>query len=189
MAFITWQLTLGDAIVGAGTLALAAFTYVLATSTGKAVAQSQAELRLLGQQAEDATRPIVVPAPSAAWLDKLSPYQGNLWVRRFPVRNVGPRVALNVTGRLDFGPPSGVSVNLLTTTLGAGDDADLLVDWAGTIKSRWDSGLSGRLEYEDMDGTLWVTDFLVEPQPSERVRIVVNKPCQATAPIDSASVM
>ena len=76
-----------------------------------------------------------------------------------PVRNGGPGVALNVRGTLYFPPPSGVSVQIVQTSIGPGKSADLRFNWGGgPTEEGWDRA-RGYLLYKDIAGVTWRTDY------------------------------
>jgi hypothetical protein len=175
----TWEFG-WNALVAIGTLALAGGTTLLAFQA-KNEAQSVArEAKKVGEQAEvqreqielqreqmeAVTLPYVVPAPSFAWSNQRGegPYAGGEWRRLLPIKNVGPGTALNVRGRLAFGPPSGVTVEFIPTSLAPGDTADLGAHWDAPMRpeEEW-AGLTGVLEYEDISGRpCYVTALGVE---------------------------
>ena len=64
---ITGTMTLGDLIVGLGTLALALFTYWLGKSARCSACQMSAQLDIERERLESGDRPYVVPAPDRDW--------------------------------------------------------------------------------------------------------------------------
>jgi hypothetical protein len=95
----TDSISLGEAVVGAGTLALAGFTAWLgfqARSEARAVnresRQVGEQVRLQRGQVETAMRPYVVPAPNADWgcHEGRAQYAHETWRNRLPVKNAGP---------------------------------------------------------------------------------------------------
>lgn len=112
--------TVGELLVAGGTLALAWFTYDLggaARAEGNAVG-SQVELER--ERREQEAQPWVVPAPDPSWTWKSGEgqYAADAWKKLLPVKNVGPGAALNVAGALNWGPPSGLTVHILPTSIG-----------------------------------------------------------------------
>ncbi len=169
---LTDSLTFGELIVGAGTLALAGFTGYLgfqakreAQSVDREASKVGEQVQLQREQMEAGVRPYVVPAPSRDWAERdgRAQYAADEWRRVLPVKNAGPGAALNVRGRLDFGPPTGVKVDLIPISLASGDVEDVGVHWDGTPRAgaEWD-GLRGVLEYEDATGQSWRTPFEIE---------------------------
>jgi hypothetical protein len=85
------------------------------------------------------------------------------------VKNAGPGAALDVQGGLDFGPPSGVTVPIVRTNLSPGDNEDLRL----RVEAPWSQGVdwksvAGWLDYEDIPGGRWRTDFRIEQEGEAR---------------------
>ncbi len=85
-----------------------------------------------------------------------------------PVKNIGPGAALNVKGSLNFGPPSGVQVDILPTSLGAGERDDLRVHWLAAPRAEWPR-VQGTLDYDDIYGGRWRTVFIIKEGDKARV--------------------
>jgi hypothetical protein len=166
---ITGTMTLGDLIVGLGTLALAGFTYWLGKSARAEGSQVAAQVQLERERLDSESRPYVVPAPDPAWTwgEGNGQYAANWWRSLLPVKNVGPGAALNVKGELHWGPPSGVHVDLLPTSVGPGDREDLRVHWDGNARDEWQR-VEGRIDYDDIQGGRWRTVFVIESRGQAR---------------------
>jgi hypothetical protein len=163
-----------NALVSIGTLALAGGTVFLAFQAkdeassvareAKQVgAQAQAareQIELQREQMEAVTLPYVVPAPDKAWASGEGSYRDDAWMHVVPIKNVGPGTALNVRGRLEFGPPSGVTVEFIPTSLAPGDAVELGLHWDAPPRPRdeW-TGLTGVIEYDDVSGRPWRSSF------------------------------
>ena len=163
-------MTLGDLIVGLGTLALAWSTYGLGKAARAEGSQVGAQVELERERLEREGQPWVVPAPDPdwSWRGGEGRYGGEMWKTLLPVRNIGPGAALNVKGLLHWGPPSGVHVDILPTSVGAGDRGDLRVHWAGPARTDWER-VQGRLDYDDIHGGRWRTTFVIETQGEARI--------------------
>ena len=158
-------MTLGDLIVGLGTLALAGFTYWLGRSARTEGSQVAQQVELETKRMDVETEPYVVPAPDADWTERggQGRYSSELWRTLLPVKNVGPGGALNVLGELDFGPPSGVKVRIIPTSIGPGEAVDMRVHWASEPRPRdeW-KRVKGTLDYDEINGDGWRTTFLLD---------------------------
>jgi hypothetical protein len=99
--------------------------------------------------------PHVFPAPRDPWgmADKRS------WRSFLPVTNGGSGVALNVRARLEWGPPSGVFVETVPTSLGPGESRDLTIP--GQPPEDWGQQVRGLLHYGDTPGPTWETRFRI----------------------------
>jgi len=169
---IIGTMTLGDLIVGLGTLALAAFTYWLGKSARAEGSQVAAQVEIERERLEAESRPYVVPAPDPDWLmpeDHVGDgrYSGDGWKGLLPVKNVGPGAALNIQGSLKFGPPSGVTANTLPTSVGPGEREDLRVPWAAPSSVEW-KHVEGTLDFEDIGGGRWQTHFRIDEENDRR---------------------
>lgn len=168
--------TLGDLLVGFGTLALAWFTFGLgraAQSEGLAV-RAQVELEQARMDRE--REPYVVPAPDPGW--SVSEGEGKPghtsgeWLD-LPVKNVGPGAALNVRGILKWAPGvapyafPGVRADILPTSLGPGEREELRINWPGSGRVSW-KRVEGTLDYEDVLGNSWRTQFVVAEEAGVR---------------------
>ncbi len=165
-----------NALVAIGTLALAGGTAFLAfqakseahavareaKKVGEQVEVQREEIQLQREQMDAVTLPYVVPTPPFAWSNQQGEgrYAGGEWRRLLPIKNVGPGTALNVRGRLSFGPPTGVTVEFIPTSLAPGDSIDLGAHWDAPMRpeAEW-AGLTGVLEYEDVSGRPWRSSF------------------------------
>jgi hypothetical protein len=169
---ITGTMTLGDLIVGLGTLALAGFTYWLGKSARAEGYQVAAQVQIERERLESESRPYVVPAPNPDWLTPDGRVAGGLfgndgWKGLLPVKNVGPGAALNIQGSLRFGPPSGVTVNTLPTSVGPGEREDLRIHWAAPSSVEW-KHVEGTLDFEDIGGGRWQTHFRIDEENDRR---------------------
>jgi hypothetical protein len=166
---VTGTMTLGDLLVGLGTLALAGFTYWLGRSARQEGTQVANQVELERERLEREQQPWIVlaPDPDWAWGQGAGRYGGNIWMERFPVKNIGPGAALNVKGVLSWGPPSGVFVELLATSVGAGDREDLRVHWDAGQREDW-RRVEGKLDYDDIHGGRWRTTFVIETKGQAR---------------------
>lgn len=148
-------------LVAGGTLALAAGTVFLALETRVSVKAALRQLAIEKDRLAAAQQPRVFPAPRVEWIDGSPPYAGPVTRQEvLPVTNGGPGVALNVCARLDFGPPGGVFVESVPTSLAPGDRADLRLNWGGVPQTDWHN-VSGAIHYEDVVGALWRTRFRI----------------------------
>jgi hypothetical protein len=82
-------------------------------------------------------------------------------------RTLGPGAALNIQGSLDFGPPTGVKVRILPTSVGPSEREDLRVHWDAPARSEWQH-VTGTFNYEDISGGRWQTHFRIEEENSVR---------------------
>ena len=180
---ITGTMTLGDLIVGLGTLALAGFTYWLGKSARAEGSQVAAQVKIERERLDAESRPYVVPAPDPEWLTPDNPVAGGWsgndgWKGSLPVKNVGPGAALNIQATLRFGPPSGVTANTLPTSVGPGEREDLLVHWAAPSSIPWQH-VEGTLDFEDIGGSRWQTHFRIDEE-NERRHLRVREVIQVT---------
>jgi hypothetical protein len=154
------ELTLGDLLVGVGTLALAALTYGLGRAARAEGSQVAAQVAVERERLELEGRPYVVPAPNPDWTHRSGggAYASGRWRAFLPVKNVGPGAALNVAGVLDFGDPSGVTVDLVPTSIAPGEREDLRVHWDAPERDDWQK-VDGRLIFEDIGGARFQTSF------------------------------
>src|ERR1700677_2381690 len=97
-------MTLGDLIVGLGTLALAGFTYWLGRSAREEGAQVADQVKLERERLEREAQPWVVlaPDPDWAWGTGAGRYGGNVWMERFPVKNIDTGAELHVKRSLSW---------------------------------------------------------------------------------------
>jgi hypothetical protein len=186
---ITGTMTLGDLIVGLGTLALAGFTYWLGKSARAEGSQVAAQVQIERERLESADRPYVVPAPDRDWSWKGGDgvFATDVWRNLLPVKNVGPGAALNVQGSLNFGPPSGVHVRFIPTSLGPHEKEELRLHWDSPPYSDWKS-VAGTFDYEDIHGGRWQTNFRLKEENDVRyveVAPVVQMP-DSTRPVADA---
>jgi hypothetical protein len=154
-----WSWAGWSALVSVGTLLLAWGTFVLARRTDRANATSADALRFEAKKAAEANQPYVVPYGLAAWVqahDNLTNYH---WHDRFPLKNVGPGAALNVTGTFTI-EVSEVQLSFAPTSLAAGEAEVVDVQWPPRKPHFFGNG-QGRLEYDDIDGTTWCTAFSI----------------------------
>jgi hypothetical protein len=159
---VTGTMTLGDLSVGLGTLALAAFTYWLGKSARAEGSQVAAQVQIERERLDSEAQPWVVPAPDPEWSWKEGEgrYADGEWMRLFPVKNIGSGLALNVKGSLKWGPPSGVHVDMLPTSVGPREREDLRVHWDAPSRNEW-RHLKGTLDYGDSVGRRWRTTFKI----------------------------
>jgi len=186
---ITGTMTLGDLIVGLGTLALALFTYWLGKSARSSASQMSAQLGIERERIDSEAQPWVVPAPDPAWSWKEGDdrYADGEWMRLFPVKNIGPGLALNVRRSLKWGPPSGVYVDMLPTSVGPREREDLRVHWDAPTLNEWQL-VHGTLDYNDSVGRRWRTTFEILTRNEARyveVAHVVQMP-GSTIPVADA---
>jgi hypothetical protein len=167
-----------NTLVALGTFALAFGTFFLALQArdeARAVKresqQIAAQVVLQREQMDAALRPYVVPFahPDWSWDGGRMHYSDNNWRNLLPVKNAGPGAALNVQGALSFGPPSGVTAPLIRTNLAPGDQEDLRVH----VEAAWSQGVdwkgvAGWLDYEDIQGGRWRTNFRIEQEGTAR---------------------
>jgi hypothetical protein len=104
-------------------------------------------------------------APDTDWTlrEGQGRYAGGLWATLLPVKNVGPGGALNVLGELDFGPPTGVKLRIIPTSIGPGESADLRLHWASPPRpiAEW-RAVKGTLDYDEINGNGWRTTFSLD---------------------------
>jgi hypothetical protein len=186
---ITGTMTLGDLIVGLGTLALALFTYWLGKSARSSASQISAQLDIERERIDSEAQPWVVPAPDHdwGWKDGQGRYAAGEWMRLFPVKNIGSGLALNVQGSLSWRPPSGVHVEMLPTGVGPREREDLRVHWDAPTRSEWQR-VQGTLDYGDGVGRRWRTTFEILTRNDARyveVADVVQMP-GSTRPVADA---
>ncbi len=166
-----------SALVAVGTLALALGTSFLAFQAKREATKVGEQVELERERLDAVTLPYVVPAPTFAWANHQGEgqYADGEWRRLLPIKNVGPGTALNVRGRLDFGPPSGVTVEFVPTSLAPGDATDLGAHWDAPMRPEveW-AGLAGVLEYEDVGRRPWRSSFRWRDQNGVRYVTSVN---------------
>jgi hypothetical protein len=156
---------LAEWLVAGGTAALALATYTLAKRAADEAQAVRDEAKIVGdqvtlqrEQMEVAQRPHVFPAPPGDWAVREGVYGGS-GSDVLPVKNGGPGAALNVKGQLTWGPPSGMTVQIVPTSLGPGDFQDLRLHWEYPQRD-WES-VRGWLDYEDVAGGRWRTNFRI----------------------------
>jgi hypothetical protein len=166
---ITGSMTAGDLVVGVGTLALAGFTYRLGSAALVESGEVRAQVAIERERLDSEAQPWVVPAPDPGWTwhSGEGRYAGEEWRRLLPVKNVGPGAALNVKGTLNWPPPSGTVVDIMSTSIGAGEREDLRVNWAPSPKDDW-RRVEGVLEYGDVNKRRWQTRFVIEERDGVR---------------------
>lgn len=167
-----------NALLALATFSLAFGTFFLALQArneARAVKRESQQIAeqvaLQREQMESAQRPYVIPFadPDWSWLEGQERYSLNAWKHLLPVKNAGPWAALNVQGGLDFGPPSGVKAPIIRTSLAPGDREDLRLH----VEAPWSPGVdwqsvAGWLDYEDVQGGQWRTDFRIEQEGNAR---------------------
>jgi hypothetical protein len=166
---LTGTLTLGELIVGVGTLVLAAFTYWLGWSTRNEGAKVAEQVGIERERLESESRPYVVLAPDRAWSHGSGEgrYEADLWATFLPIKNVGPGAALNIQGSLDFGPPSGAKARLVPTSIGPGEYQDMRVHARDPARLDW-KHVAGILDYEDSNQAAWRTRFSIDTEGDYR---------------------
>jgi len=170
-----WSWHFWDAFVAIGTLALAAVTFRLVTVTRSSVDAAARQITLERRIAEANQWPRVVPAPSADWSAARGKHStANVAPGVFlPVTNLGPGVAVNIYGTIQFSPEWGER-ELLPTSLAAGESREMEIRWSAAIKppaSEWDN-CPGKLIYTDIAGRLWQTAFVVQRVDTDRKVLV-----------------
>jgi hypothetical protein len=178
-----WVVAGAEIILACGTVFLGLQARNEARSVSQEAGQVGEQVKLEREQMEAALRPYVIPAPDSdwSWHQGLGKYAGGEWRKVLPVKNAGPGAALNVRGELNFGPPSGTYVAIIPTSLASGDREDLGVHWDASARDDWDS-LTGMLDYEDVQGGRWRTDFGVNEENGVRY-VHVN----SVAPLPAAT--
>jgi hypothetical protein len=159
-------------VIAAG-IGAAAGTFVLALAAFW-------QLRAARRQADAATRPVVVPAPSGEWTRQEGAYAEDRWASCLPLKNVGPGVALNVTGQLTFTTnpenrnPTEHAVSLLHANLESGGAEDLVIGWVRAVNN-YNWSLAGKLYYSDINGDRWCTAFVSSiEERRKRIRLTVE---------------
>lgn len=143
--------------VAAGTLGLAAATVLLAKKAGeeakavlKEAKQVGEQVTLQRQQLEASRRPVVFPSLSGDPVD----LRGQLVNQRLELKNGGPGVAVNASGRV-YWPGSRPP---LTLHVGSIAPMDSVVARLSDYNNDWDGGM-GFVRYLDIDNRGWVTFF------------------------------
>lgn len=164
-----WVVAIAETFLACGTVYLGLQARNEARSVRLEAGQVGEQVKLEREQMEAALRPYVIPAPDNdwSWHQGLGKYAGGEWRKLLPVKNAGPGAALNVRGRINFGPPNGTYVDLIPTGLASGDRVDLGVHWDVPAQNDW-SGLTGVLDYEDIHGGHWRTAFHVNDENGVR---------------------
>jgi hypothetical protein len=153
---------IGTLAAAGATVLLAAVTVWLVWTTRRAVKGEAEQLSIQRRALEASQTPYVFPAPTADWTDGLGVYSGGRWGKVLPIRNGGTGLALNVRGRLRWGPPSGTQVPFVRMNLGPGDYQEIQINWGegGAFGNEWDN-MRGVLHYEDVLGRAWRTEFTI----------------------------
>jgi hypothetical protein len=173
-----WDINLGDALVAAGTLALAVVTGVLAYQARREVATATSSLAA-------ASRPHVFPFSRMEWVERVGEYK-TAWNFLLPFQSAGPGVALNIQGELSFLRPdsSRSAIALIPTSLGPAQVENMELDGSGgpaAAYTDWDD-VRGWIVYEDNQGGRWRTDFEYRPSPYTAHRLHAH--VLASGPID-----
>lgn len=114
---------------------------------------------------EESHRPHVVPTAIRS-----APQQEG---RLLPVTNVGLGAALNLAGQLEWrGDGSGTTANLIPTSLAPGESSELRVDLLDRRGKRPER-VGGVLDFEDISGGRWRTEFAVDEEGHVRVQRTV----------------
>ncbi|MGO9972233.1 MAG: hypothetical protein ACLP01_05365 [Solirubrobacteraceae bacterium] len=158
-------ITLGDAIVGIGTLALAAFTATLADYTKKLADETRSEIALSRREIEESHRPVVMPVLSDEWFPAIRRGEGLADAPKLelPLLNVGTGPALDVyvevIGRNRVGGFSeawGDSAYVGTlVVLAVGQPENILVEMPTNVGDV--PGFDLTIRYKDVAGTGWMT--------------------------------
>jgi hypothetical protein len=162
---------IGTLAAAGATVLLAVVTVWLVRTTKGAVAGEAQQINLQRRVLEASQTPYVFPAPTVEWTDGIGAYAEGRWNEVLPVRNGGSGVALNVRGRLMWGPPSGTHIPLVRANLGPGDHQDMRINWAGGSKQLEWHGVSGFLDYEDATNRQWRTEFTIEIEGRRQIRV------------------
>jgi DNA-binding transcriptional regulator of glucitol operon len=148
---------LAEWLVAAGTLGLAAATYVLARRARDEAEAVRSESDRLGEQARAALRAYVYVETSAGWAQGIDAPEMRWSAYRLqflPLRNGGPGVALDVRGTL-VEPISGTTIPIYAGGVPPGQS---LITRPRSAVSSWE-GVLGELRYGDLNGDEWVTRF------------------------------
>lgn len=169
-------------IVAGAEISMACATVFLGLQARNEAREVGEQVKIERRQLEAEARPYVVPAPDSKWLGAWPPYAGVEQRRLIPVKNTGPGTALNVDGALDFGSPTGLKVSIMRTSLAPNDREHLLVQWGGEPRRIEDwVNVAGRLDYEDVNGGRWRTNFSIYAE-NERLHIHVRDVEQTMLP-------
>src|SRR5262249_4791635 len=112
-SFTTWSGW--DTLVAIGTLMLAAATFALVLTTRRSVTTAAQQITLERRNAEWAQWPRVIPAGPSDWATFQGRYGSPAGTASMllPVKNLGPGVAYNVRGFLEFDAAYGGGVHVL----------------------------------------------------------------------------
>jgi hypothetical protein len=83
---------------------------------------------------------------------------------------------------LDFGPPTGVKVSLLPTSVGPSEQENMRVHWDAPPRETGDwQRVVGTLDYNDIGGGSWRTYFRIETRGDVRyVHVMDVQPVKRT---------
>lgn len=162
-----------DWFVAGGTLTLAAYTGWLARRTHQANQTSVDLLELEATKADDALQPYVVPFGLSEWVQAHASPTKLQWQDRFPIKNVGPGAALNVTGAFTIAGSETV-VSFAPTSLASGDAELVDVQWPARRPHVLGNG-EGFIECDDVTGTTWRTLFAISGSRKIEVKGVTRR--------------
>lgn len=166
-------------IVAGTEICLAAGTVYLGvqarSEAGSVKSESAAVFKQVELQREAidvSARAIVIPVPPVDWFDfdpAHPPFsrggrQPPTWVTHLRIKNVGPAVALNITGQVHWGPPTGIHADFSLVALGPGEDELVYIARAGSPLTEWD-GVTGWVKFMDATTAHWQSTFDVETDP------------------------
>ena len=89
--------------------------------------------------------------------------------------DIGPGVALNIEGKLQFPPPSGVYCDFALTALAPGETEIVNIARDNGKRIQW-QGVTGEIRFSDMTDAQWVVTFEAETSFDQRPqRLVIDK--------------
>jgi hypothetical protein len=166
-----WVVAVTEIFLASGTvyLALQARNEAQAVSHEATAVAKQADLQ---REAIDVgLRAIVIPVPPVDWFDYdplpkgIPAVKGSVphpnWTEVLRIKNVGPSVALNISGRLQFPPPTGVFVDFELVALGPGEDELVNINPDKGDRTDWHD-VTGYVDYSDSTTAHWRSTFIVE---------------------------
>lgn len=146
--WINWEV-LALALAGFGTLALAAVTRELVTSSNVGIHETQRLATLAERDQEARIRPVVLLWQDPRWFE--APM---LRSQRLPIVNAGGGAALNVNAQVYW---HAGNCALATSSIGPGEQTHL---YARTLIGGFDETW-GRITYSDTLGRRWETKFVI----------------------------
>jgi hypothetical protein len=164
---LSGDVTLGELIVGLGTLALAGFTYKLARKTGDEVDLSRIQLELNREAVEAADRPYVLPSPPPKQTGLMLADRGYGYWLTLRLWNVGRGPAVVTDLQLELDREAMLDPLVDERAVASEGDADLRVQVPG-LRGDIEEPVQGemRVYYRQANGLRYMTVSSVEANGS-----------------------